>query len=275
MGRGGMRTCPPRRCPHRTVPTRFVLLLLLLLNGVTAGADSDQQAESLESGEVAAAGGEQLTVLEQLERAGSDVKAIGAIIKSAKEAGLPEEEMEVARRAAQRAILGDYSKNTKSVEVAVHELKQTLQEPGATAADKRRALEEAERKGANSQKHYLWEEYVRQVQVAEQAERDEAVAREEEALEAKRLELEAMGGFSLVGWLAALVAELGVDPEDVLLAIVTAALLAACVAVWRACNKPSAARLQQELLADEARELAKKGKRVNSKAAAVRLTNET
>ena len=264
---------PPRRCPHPTVRSARFVLLLLLLNGVTAaGADSDQQAESLESGEVAAAGGEQLTVLEQLERAGSDVKAIGAIIKSAKEAGLPEEEMEVARRAAQRAILGDYSKNTKSVEVAVHELKQTLQAPGATAADKRRALEEAERKGANSQKHYLWGEYVRQVQVAEQ---DEAVAREEEALEAKRLELEAMGGFSLVGWLAALVAELGVDPEDVLLAIATAALLAACVAVWRACNKPSAARLQQELLADEARELAKKGKRVNSKAAAVRLTNET
>eukprot|EP01043_Picozoa_sp_COSAG02_P084031 COSAG02_NODE_21935_length_769_cov_9.356716_1_plen_87_part_10 len=46
-------------------------------------------------------------VLKQLEQAGSDVTKIAAVIASAKDAGLPDDEMETVRRAAQRAILGD------------------------------------------------------------------------------------------------------------------------------------------------------------------------
>ena len=113
-----------------------MVLALLLLAVVGCAAELDAE---LNPPNVPMTSSEQ--VLEQLERAGSDVKKIAAVIQSAKEAGLPEAEMEIARRAAQRAILGDYSKNTKSKELAVQTLKRTLTDRKATAADKRRALD--------------------------------------------------------------------------------------------------------------------------------------
>ncbi len=198
-------------------------------------------------------------VLEQLEQAGSDVKKIAAVIASAKDAGLPEEEMEIARRAAQRAILGDYSKNTKTKELAVQHLKETLTNHGATAADKRRALDAAERQGVNSQNHYLFAEYVRQVEAAE-----------EQAADARQLVLELEAGRSFSDWVHDVVEGNGVKARDFLIASVVPAVCLACLAVWRICNKPSAASLERELLAAEAKELAQKSKLENSKAA-VRL----
>lgn len=232
-----------------------MVLVLLLLAGVGCAAGAQPDSE-LEAENVPMMSSEQ--VLEQLERAGPDVKKIAAVIQSAKEAGLPEAEMEIARRAAQRAILGDYSKNTKSKELAVQNLKQTLTDRKATVADKRRALDEAERQGVNSQNHYLFAEYVRQVEDAElRAEMD------------RQNELEPTLIF--FDWLHAAVEGVGISSRDILVASVVPALCVACLAAWRACSKPSAARLERELLAAEAKEQEQqKSKRGNPKAA-VRL----
>ena len=232
-----------------------MVLALLLLAVVGCAAELDAE---LNPPNVPMTSSEQ--VLEQLERAGSDVKKIAAVIQSAKEAGLPEAEMEIARRAAQRAILGDYSKNTKSKELAVQTLKRTLTDRKATAADKRRALDEAERQGVNAQNHYLFAEYVRQVEDAElRAEMD------------RQNELEPMLIF--FDWLHSAVEGVGIGSRDILVASVVPALCVACLAAWRACSKPSAARLERELLADEAKEQEqRKSKRGNAKAV-VRLAH--
>eukprot|EP01043_Picozoa_sp_COSAG02_P028036 COSAG02_NODE_1681_length_11351_cov_20.077320_8_plen_290_part_00 len=184
---------------------------------------------------------------------------IAAVIASAKDAGLPDDEMETVRRAAQRAILGDYSKNTKTKELAVKHLKETLTNSEATAADKRRALDAAERQGVNSQNHYLFAEYVRQVEVAEEQEEHD-----------RQLMLELAEGRTFSDWVHDVVEGSGVTARDFLIASVVPTVCLACLAVCRICNKPSAASLERELLAAEAKELAQKSKRGNSKAA-VRL----
>jgi hypothetical protein len=244
---------------------RLMVAVALLLGSavsVLAASDADGQKEAGAPSPPSAPVMSSEQVLQQLEEAGPDVKKIAAVIASAKDAGLPEEEMEVARRAAQRAILGDYSKNTKAKELAAQRLKQTLTDRGATAADKRRALDAAERQGVNSQNHYLFAEYVRQVEVAEDAEL--------RAEHDRQLELQLEAGRTFSDWAHDVLQGVGSKSRDLLIASAVPALCVACVAVWRTCNKPSAASLERELLAAEAKELAQKSKRGSSKAA-VRL----
>lgn len=243
------------RAPSRVLlplPPLLVVVLVVVLGGVCRIGDAQPSTEG--EADVKPSTQQVLEqVLEQLEQAGSDVKAIAAVIQSAKEAGLSDEEMETARKAAQRVILGDYSKNKKTKEMAVQRLKETLVDNEATVADKRRALDDAERQGVSSQNSYLFAEYVRMVEDAEMwADRER--------------ELEAQLTFS-----DRLSEKMeGLEARDLVLASLVPGLIA-CLVAWRTCNKPTAASLEKELLAAEAKELAQKSKRGNSKAA-VRLT---
>ena len=79
------------------------------------------------------------TWLEQLDAADGDLKQITAVISRAKEAGLPEDEMEAVRRAAQQAILGAYGK-TKVITAAAQQLA-VVMSSGADLVEKAAAIE--------------------------------------------------------------------------------------------------------------------------------------
>ena len=172
----------------------YVSLLAVLLLSATAVADwsplddpvADPEAADADANPVSAAATaaaammEEMvavgTWLEQLDQADGNMTAVTAVIARAKEAKLPEAEMEQVRRAAQRVILGAHGK-TKEITQASKDLAVVMRSHGVSLAEKGAAIELAESKGVNAKNTMLFTEWIRQHHEAKRVEKHAAAVR--------------------------------------------------------------------------------------------------